>query len=244
LYGSPLSQTLERGINAFALDLYAALREESGNLFFSPYNISVAMATAYGGARGTTAEQIATALKFRYREDRLHAAVASLEEDLQTLQSSGVQLITANSLWPQHGYPILDDFLSLLKEHYNSEIAAVDFQDNPEDAIRRINAWIKAKTKGLIPGLIEGLPPLTYFLIVAAIYFKGNWEHPFGKERTKQAPFHLTDGNSVMIDTMTQSERMIYGETDDLQILNLQYAENSMSIAGTVAKNDGRTRKT
>ena len=36
----------------FALDLYRALSQEEGNLFFSPYGISTALAMTYAGARG------------------------------------------------------------------------------------------------------------------------------------------------------------------------------------------------
>ena len=45
--------------NAFAVDLYAQLRKEDGNLFASPASISTALAMTYAGARGQTAEQMA-----------------------------------------------------------------------------------------------------------------------------------------------------------------------------------------
>jgi len=35
---------------AFALDLYEQLRQEEGNLFFSPHSISTALAMTYAGA--------------------------------------------------------------------------------------------------------------------------------------------------------------------------------------------------
>ena len=37
------------GNTAFALDLYSQLRSEKGNLFFSPYSISTALAMTYAG---------------------------------------------------------------------------------------------------------------------------------------------------------------------------------------------------
>src|SRR5438105_5048973 len=41
------------GNNAFAIDLYKKLAEkEPGNLFFSPYSLSSALAMTYAGARG------------------------------------------------------------------------------------------------------------------------------------------------------------------------------------------------
>ena len=44
--------------NQFAFDLYEQLKGEEGNVFFSPYSISTALAMVYEGARGETATQI------------------------------------------------------------------------------------------------------------------------------------------------------------------------------------------
>ncbi len=55
---------LAAGNRAFAFDMYQALRGEPGNLFYSPYSISLALAMTYGGARGDTAAEMAAALNF------------------------------------------------------------------------------------------------------------------------------------------------------------------------------------
>ncbi len=55
---------LAEGNAAFATDLYAALRHAPGNLFFSPYSISTALAMTYAGAAGETASQMAATLHF------------------------------------------------------------------------------------------------------------------------------------------------------------------------------------
>ena len=39
-----------KGNTAFAFDLYEQLKDTEGNLFFSPYSISTAMAMTYEGA--------------------------------------------------------------------------------------------------------------------------------------------------------------------------------------------------
>ena len=51
--------------NQFALELYSELsKTEKGNIFYSPYSISSALAMTYEGARGKTAEEIKTVFHF------------------------------------------------------------------------------------------------------------------------------------------------------------------------------------
>lgn len=53
-----------QGNNDFAIRLYRRLQGNEGNLFFSPYSISTALAMAYAGARGRPQEQMAEALGY------------------------------------------------------------------------------------------------------------------------------------------------------------------------------------
>ncbi|MDO9508316.1 MAG: serpin family protein, partial [Thermovirgaceae bacterium] len=63
---------------AFAFDLFSILRQEKGNLFFSPYSISSALAMTYGGARGQTAAQMEEALRFTKGQKGTHEAFRGL----------------------------------------------------------------------------------------------------------------------------------------------------------------------
>ena len=116
------------GNNAFALDLYAIVKNEQGNLFFSPYSISSALAMTYGGARGDTAEEMAKALHFTLGADETHPAFAELSREFDKIQKKGqVQLHVANSLWPQRDYSLLPQYLALIKQHYGVSITPVDY---------------------------------------------------------------------------------------------------------------------
>src|SRR5947207_608733 len=105
------------GNNKLALDLYAQLREGEGNLFFSPYSISSALAMTYAGARGETAAEMAKALHWHLSNDRLHPAFAALTKELNGAgrEKRGYQLSVANALWGQKGYPFRPEFLKLNK---------------------------------------------------------------------------------------------------------------------------------
>src|SRR5262245_8293412 len=78
--------------NGFALDLYARLRVEPGNLFFSPYSISTALAMTYVGARTETAAQMAKTLHFTLDPKRLHPAFRDLMRLHQGGAKSGYKL--------------------------------------------------------------------------------------------------------------------------------------------------------
>ena len=66
--GSDLTD-LVSGNSAFAFDLYHALGEKDGNLFYSPYSISVALAMTYAGARGETERQMADTMHYRLSQE-------------------------------------------------------------------------------------------------------------------------------------------------------------------------------
>src|SRR5947209_4175344 len=76
-------QSIVDGNNEFAFDLYNRLSQKKGNIVFSPYSISSALAMTYGGARGRTAEEIARVLHFDLGQKRLHPAFGELVAALQ-----------------------------------------------------------------------------------------------------------------------------------------------------------------
>jgi serpin B len=62
------------GNTDFAITLYGKLKYSNpkGNLFFSPYSISTALAMTYAGARGNTEKQMATTLHFTLPSQNLY----------------------------------------------------------------------------------------------------------------------------------------------------------------------------
>ncbi|MBI3831691.1 MAG: sigma-70 family RNA polymerase sigma factor [Planctomycetes bacterium] len=223
--------------NAFALDLFAKLKAKEGNLFFSPYSISTALGMTYSGARGNTAAEMAKALRFTLAQERVHPVMGALIADMNAPQKNGkprgFQLSVANSLWGQKGYPFKQDFLNLTKESYGAGLTEVDFLKAAEDARVAINTWVEQKTKDKIKDLI-GKGALTgenRLVLVNAIYFKGDWESPFKKERTKDEPFHFADGKQADTPMMHQTGHYRYMEEENkFQALELPYVNRELSM--------------
>jgi serpin B len=224
---------LAQNNNAFALDLFQQLRAERGNLFFSPYSISTALAMTAGGARGATEQQLVAALHFSLDRQRLHPAFADLQATLNKIQKSGhVKLSVANSLWPHNKHPFLADYLALTKRCYGVEITPMDYEHAADAAAATINKWVAEKTQNKINNIIPpgALDALTRLVLVNAIYFKGNWEQPFQKDATQSAPFMLAAGKSVSAPLMRQSREFRYAAADGVQLLELPYAGDELSM--------------
>lgn len=224
---------LAAGNSAFAVDLYHQLRGAEGNLFFSPYSISTALAMTYAGARGETEAQMAQALHFDLGQDELHPAFAALEGHLAQIQAKGdIALHVANALWPQVGYAFLAAFLDLCQRYYGVTITPVDYAADSEAARQQINAWVEEKTRDKIKELLKPphVNPLTTLILVNAIYFKGNWASQFDPEDTDDGPFYRLAGDAVKAPMMRQTARFGYNELDGLQVLELPYVGGDLSM--------------
>jgi serpin B len=235
LFNRPRQQMKDptvEGNNDFALALYQALRPTTGNLFYSPYSISTALAMTYAGAEGETAAQMAHTLCFRLNGEELHRSFAALSEALAAIEQKGaVQFKIANRLWPQEGYGLLPGYLELVKRCYGALLTAVDY-GNPQATAQIINDWVAEQTANKIRNLISPslLNPLTTLVLVNAIYFKGNWASQFDQALTRAEPFWTAPDEQVPTAMMRQTARFNYAERQGLQILELPYSGDDLSM--------------
>ncbi len=229
------SDALVLGNTAFAFDLYHAVRTSTGNLVYSPFSISLALALTYAGAREATASQMAQVMHFTLAPEVLHPAFNRLDLDLaaRPAQAAGVdeedrfELSIANSLWGQQDWPFLPEFLDLLALNYAAGMRLVDFQGATESARRQINDWVSDETRKRIQDIIGPgvLTPDTRLVLANAIYFKATWENEFDPDETVDAPFTLLDGSQVTVDRMglESGESFSYAAGDGWQAIALPY---------------------
>lgn len=217
-----------RGNTAFALDLFQRLRQGGGNLFYSPYSISMALAMTYAGARGNTEAQMAGVLHIGLAQEALHPTFAALEAHVRSVQEQGqVALHVANSLWPAPGEPFLPEYLDLVRRYYGATITPLG-----PDPLRQVNGWVERQTNDKIKDLLKPLHvvPLPVLLLVNAIYFKGNWAAQFDEAVTAAGPFWLAPGEAVEVPLMRQKGEFGYDEFDGLQVLELPYEGGDLSM--------------
>ena len=229
---------LVNGNNAFALDLYQSLRTADGNLIYSPYSISLALAMTYGGARNETESQMASALHFDLPQAQLHPAFNAL--DLQLAQrgktqskDQPLQLNIANAVWAEQTYPFLQNYLDLIALNYGAGIHLADFINQYEPARKQINSWVSDQTNKKINDLLaQGtLNPNTRMVLVNAIYFKADWQDQFDPNNTSDAPFHLLDGSTPQVKMMNDGHLTIpYTKGDGYQAIELAYTGGTAAM--------------
>ncbi len=238
---------LVNGNSAFAFDLYQVLRETSGNFFYSPYSISLALAMTYAGARGETAQQMADTLYFTLPHERMHPSFNSLDIELSQRgegakgkDEEGFRLNIANALWGQESYKFLSEFLDGLAENYGAGLRLLDFVNEPEESRITINNWVSDQTEGKIKDLIpqDVIDALTRLVLTNTIYFNAAWQYLFNENMTEDGPFYLLDGGKVTVPMMRQVESFGYAKGDGYQAVELPYDGRELSMVILLPQTD------
>ncbi len=219
------------GNNRFAFDLFGKVRDRPGNLVFSPYSISTALAMTYLGANGQTAREMAETLHFPNDGKALDSGFATLRALIDGEgEKRPYRLHTANALWGQLGLNYRAEFLRRAEASFGAGLRPVDFLEDPQGARKTINDWVERQTLDKIKDLLA--PPNvtkdTDLILTNAIYFKGSWAIPFPKAGTRDVPFR-NGKESKPVPTMHLTSQFGYLETDSFQALDLPYVGNDLS---------------
>lgn len=228
--------SFDEAVNHFAFNLYREFYNDSqnaGNIFNSPYSIFTALAMTYEGAKGVTAEEMASVLSIEQDNASFHEYMQTLYQYLN--ENSDYNISTANALWPDTNYTLLQKYIDVIETYYGGNVSNVDYS-NPEAASEKINNWVENQTNNLIQDLVPASaidPFLTKLILTNAIYFKGVWQVQFEEVNTTLRDFTLSSGETTQVDTMKligTEDKFNYTETDELQILELPYNGNEISM--------------
>lgn len=225
-------ETVAKANTSFALSVYELLCKEEGNLFFSPLSLEVILALTYTGAKGKTAEQMATALHLPQNRKVILAGFHALIEAFKSTSVMTVNL--ANSVFAQKGCSIRSDFRSVAEKSFMAAAQELDFQKHPEEARKVMNSWVEEHTKGKISEIIASgvLSDTTQLVLANAVYFKGKWKLPFVARCTAKAKFMINTKEHCQVQMMNQKEDFRYGELKDLntKVLEMPYQGDRVSL--------------
>ncbi len=228
--------------NEFSFDMYRQLINGTDNVFFSPYSIAIALGMAYEGARGETAAEILSVIELPADDIERRAMIRSLQSQLNPGGTS-YELSTANAYWLKQGEDLNDLYQDTIENHYLAGGQELDFAGDPSGSADTINSWVEGETNDRIKDLISPgvITPLTYLILTNAIYFKANWKWQFDEEATEEQDFYLSSGGTKSVDLMNICDEEIdmnYAENSDVQMLQLPYKDEELSMYILLPKGD------
>jgi serine protease inhibitor len=194
----------------------------------TPYNLQ--------SLQHAEAERRALVDRGEWREELADLYGTATAEDVR------LDLAIANGMWIQNTYPCRPEFVEILQAGMAAEVAHLDFEGQPAQASRIINAWVHNKTRGRIPAMLSpsDLSPLTRALLANALYFKARWDTEFASP--EPGPFYLLDGTPVQAQMMT---RVFWGlnymDMGDFWMVELPYYQQPISLIILVPSARGAT---
>lgn len=211
-----------------------AAESEGKNTIFSPVSFSTVLAVLNNGAAGKTREEINAIINLeqlspeelneKYCNTINHLNNAGYRENGN--RTTLVELV--NSLWIQEKLPVKDSFLKTANTYYGAEVHNVNFASS--GVKEALNRWIEDKTHGRIQNHITNVNPQTSMFVFNALYFNDKWQVPFDKSKTQKEEFHLSSGNTVMVDMMNAERRINYYEDEQIQAGEFNYYGCSMLV--------------
>lgn len=224
---------------SFAFSLYQQLRNQAGNLIYSPHSISVALAMTTAGARGNTEQQMNRVMHFDLPKASLHPAFNALQLELASREKNkadpnqvNFRLKIVNALWGQKEYRFLADFLDFLAQNYGAGMRLLDFRSDPEICRQIINDWVAQQTEEKIKDLIPKgvITSATRLVLTNAIYFNAPWMYQFQESATRPGLFTLLDKSQVEVPMMNISQQFGSFQGDGFTAVELPYAGNQVSM--------------
>lgn len=193
----------------FVLALHRALTTDPhANLCWSPYAVARALERLAARARGLTRDELVIALLGDKAADLAELDGTLTRAGELTAPDDGTQpeLAVTTTLWAD--------------PEVSADARPAPFLTDPDTARELINKDVAATTKGLIPQLIDVLPPDAVSALVVALYLRCGWGQEFEEKDTAPRRFRTPEGKK-QVPTMRLVARLGYAKTEDWQVVNL-----------------------
>jgi len=124
-----------------------------------------------------------------------------------------------NSVWLQDNLKLKSNYSRDIDRILGATAKNVDFSDF--SATDQVNEWVKDKTAGLIPSIVNSFDPDTAIFIANALHFQDKWLYPFQEmhlngDPLDDIPFTLEDGSGLTENTKLYDVPMMLNKNEDI----------------------------
>jgi serpin B len=122
------------------------------------------------------------------------------------------KLHLANSIWftDDERFTVNEDFLQINADYYGAGAYKAPFDDS---TLEDINNWVKKETDGMIPKVLDEIPPEAVMYLVNALAFEAEWAEIYNEYAVSDGTFTKEDGTKQSVEFM-YSDESTYLEDD------------------------------
>ena len=183
------------------------------NVCISPLSIFQVLGLTTNGAKGVTQDEMVSALEATSLEN-LNNINLNILQSIRQFETVEI----ANGVMTKFEPTLM--FLKICIKYEASILPLVSAE--------QVNEWCAEKTHGKITKILDELNPDTVMLLINAVYFKADWQHPFNPSFTYTGKFTgPTETKDVRF--MTQTKNFNYYEDNNVQVVELPYKNDSTS---------------
>ena len=204
-----ISDVDSASITDFAVRLFQASAEEGKNTLISPLSVLSALAMTANGAKEDTLSQMESVLGMKTEE--LNQYLYSYMKALP--QGEMYKLNLANSIWfiDDERFTVKEGFLQINKDFYGADVYKAPFDNT---TVKDINNWVKDKTDGMIPEILDKIAPNEVMYLINALAFEAEWASIYTSNDVRNRIFTTEDGQDQDVEFM-YGEENVYLEDKD-----------------------------
>uniref|UniRef100_A0A0N4ZDV6 SERPIN domain-containing protein n=1 Tax=Parastrongyloides trichosuri TaxID=131310 RepID=A0A0N4ZDV6_PARTI len=202
--------------------------EES--FIFSPISILITLVMILFGSSNDTHLQIKNAISSYDDVAIIYKYYSDVHQRLQ-IDDPFISLASFNKPFISSNYEIQDTYEEFLQDYFNDTIEKISFQEIPS-IVEKINNLVTNTTNGNIRRVIEAndIKIDMKFILINALYFKGDWHTKFLDTETRMEKFYVTSDENRDVYLMALENKFYYHENDLFQIVSLPYLGKNINM--------------
>ena len=206
-----ITDAQKEALSKASLQLFAKAVAEEGehpNVLLSPTSIQLAFGMTENGANGETLEQMEQVIGGGVSIDEMNPLLCGLSERFRTAQD--VKWNVANSIWfkDDGACSVKDEFAQKALSWYGADIWKAPFDDT---TLADINGWVNSETKGMIPEILDEIPPDARMYLINAIAFEGEWMKEYEESDILEGcSFTNADGSKTDVTMLYSTEERYF----------------------------------
>lgn len=217
-------------VTDFSLRLFQNTMEPGENSLVSPLSVLSALGMTANGADGATLEELEAALGMTTEEiNEFLYGFMDMAEERETNQ-----LHLANAIWIKNDdkLTVEEAFLKTNAAYYDAGVYKAPFDEGTKDDI---NAWVKEKTRNMIPEILSEIPEEAVLYLVNALSFEAKWQEIYLAAQVHERTFTTENGQQQSMEMMYDSQGT-YLEDENATGFMKYYQDRQYAFAAILPK--------